>query len=206
MPAKEVKAQWRVITAAEKPRYHWVEVTGSDGQQKIYGLTALHITSKDLPNWFWATFEHVDNPGRPGNEPWLNPSVDRFACAGTAPNCNRAPAGIGLQGTEWENYRLRGTQVDFTDSRGRSTILANSQPEAGFQRTSSCITCHARSTVGMQGAQVSRLSIFAPSAPGTAVGYVGAADPAWFRKADGSSAFTQLDFVWALRRARPKVP
>jgi hypothetical protein len=23
-----------------------------------------HISSKDIPNWIWATFEHVGNPGR----------------------------------------------------------------------------------------------------------------------------------------------
>lgn len=29
-----------------------------------YLLLSLHISSKDLPNWTWATFEHVDNQGR----------------------------------------------------------------------------------------------------------------------------------------------
>jgi hypothetical protein len=27
-------------------------------------LVAFHISSKDIPNWVWATFEHVNNPGR----------------------------------------------------------------------------------------------------------------------------------------------
>ena len=27
-------------------------------------LVAIHISSKDTPNWVWATFEHVNNPGR----------------------------------------------------------------------------------------------------------------------------------------------
>lgn len=27
-------------------------------------LVAFHISSKDTPNWHWATFEHVNNPGR----------------------------------------------------------------------------------------------------------------------------------------------
>lgn len=27
-------------------------------------LIAFHIVSKDLPNWFWSTFEHAANPGR----------------------------------------------------------------------------------------------------------------------------------------------
>ncbi|MCB0087091.1 MAG: META domain-containing protein [Caldilineaceae bacterium] len=30
----------------------------------IHYLVAFHISSKDVPNWTWATFEHVDNPGR----------------------------------------------------------------------------------------------------------------------------------------------
>jgi hypothetical protein len=58
--AKEIKAQWRRITPADKSRYHWTEVT-MPGGNLLYGLTALHITTKDLPNWFWATFEHIDN-------------------------------------------------------------------------------------------------------------------------------------------------
>ena len=66
--AKEVKAQWRVINEADKSRYHWVEQKLQNGSIKIYGLTALHITTKDVPNWLWATFEHVDNPSRLGNE------------------------------------------------------------------------------------------------------------------------------------------
>jgi hypothetical protein len=29
-----------------------------------YWLVAFHVSSKDIPNWVWATFEHADNPGR----------------------------------------------------------------------------------------------------------------------------------------------
>src|SRR5262249_41631143 len=91
LPAKEIKAQWRAITEADKPRYHWAPLRMPDGTTTIFGLTALHITTKDLPNWFWATFEHVDNPIRPGNEPWKLESRGSFACP-TAPfNCNLAP-------------------------------------------------------------------------------------------------------------------
>jgi hypothetical protein len=199
LEAKEVKAQWREIAEVEKPRYHWAELGFPDGSKKIYGLTALHITTKDLPNWLWATFEHVDNPSREGNEPWLLPSHDTFACKGKQPDCNEAPKGIGLEGTPWEHYRLRGTQIDFTDSRGKPTLLANSQPEEGFQPSSSCITCHARASVNANGA---RLSIFKPGS-NPVVGDVGPVDPAWF-ESNGASKFTQLDFVWSMRRARQK--
>ena len=202
--AKEIKAQWREIadTEAEKQRYHWSK--GSDG--KIYGLTALHIITKDLPNWFWTTFEHIDNKlpetggGRPGNVGWLLPSRDRVACPQPPHNCDLAPGGFGLQGTKWENYRLRGSQIDFIDSRGNATILANSQPEGPFQLTSSCITCHARATIGAG----QRLSVFKCVDQNTrdAVGDVGVPRPEWFENPGGAAKFTQLDFVWAFMRAR----
>jgi len=202
--AKEIKAQWREISPSDKPRYHWVEVNAA-GQTKLYGLTALHITTKDLPNWFWATFEHIDNKlsqaagGRPGNEGWLLPSRDRFACTNPPFDCEQSPSGIGLQGTKWEHYRLRGTQIDFVDSRGSATLLANSHPESGFQITSSCITCHARATIGAS----ERLSVFmCQRNDDTVEGAVGAPIPAWFVGPDGRTKFTQLDFVWSLFRAK----
>lgn len=203
---KETKAQWRQIMQADKPRYHWTEVANPDGTVTIFGLTALHITTKDLPSWFWVTFEHVDNPTRPGNEPWQLASSDKFACqAAPQPDCNLAPTGIGLENTKWAHYRLRGTQIDFADSAGQPLLLANSQPESGFQTTSSCITCHARSSIGVIGNTPTRLSIFKP----TGQGYVGPVDPNWFTvDSIGGSVvlFTQLDFVWSLFRAQPKQP
>jgi hypothetical protein len=212
--SKEVKAQWRQISEADKPRYHWAEVTTLDGSLRLYGLTALHITTKDLPNWVWATFEHIDNrtsesdSGREGNEGWLLPSVDRFACPAAPHNCETPPDGVGLEGTKWENYVLRGTQIDFIDSRGNPTLLANSQPEEGFQLSSSCITCHAMASIGAAG---TRLQIFKSLPPATpiAVGHVGQPNPAWFRSPgvgrdnEGELRYTQLDFVWSLFRARP---
>lgn len=207
--AKEVKAQWRVIAEADKLRYHWVEADSAQGP-KIYGLTALHITTKDLPNWFWATFEHIDNrEARPGDddtppaEGWLLPSIDRFACTTSPFDCDEAPTGIGLEGTHWENYRLRGTQVDFFDSMGRPTVLANSQPEQSFQTTSSCITCHALASIDGDG---ERLFFFSPAGEGPIGRPVGWANgvPQGFFDDDGTRQFTQLDFVWSLFRARSK--
>ena len=207
--AKEVKAQWRVITEADKPRYRWVEAQGGQGMQ-IYGLTSLHITTKDLPNWLWTTFEHVDNkvvhPGdatHPSSEGWLLTSVDRFACTDAPFDCGDAPKGIGLEGTHWENYRLRGVQIDFVDSTGRETLLANSQPERFFQTSSSCITCHALASINGAG---ERLEIFSPLGEGPVgipVGWVNGV-PTGFYDANGDQLFKQLDFVWSLFRARSK--
>ena len=211
--AKEIKAQWRKIDAKDRQKYHSVEVASANGTKTLYGLTALHITTKDLPNWLWATFEHVENQKIPGNEQWQLSSVDRFACKGLPADCGKSPSGIGLEGTKWENYRLRGAQIDFIDGRGNPTLLANSQPESGFQTSSSCITCHSRSTVGRINSQPARLSIFDSSldtiktGDAPIQGHVGPAKAEWFwsDSLEGRKRlYLQLDFVWSLFRAQPK--
>lgn len=224
----EVKAVWRPIAESEKAIYHWATVTDADtSEEHLYGLTALHITSKVLPNWFWATFEHRDNPFRDWihDEGWLIPSRDSLACPQPPHDCNAAPSGIGLEGTVWENYRLRGTQIDYTDEYGRPVILANSQLETGFQRTASCMTCHGRATIGprvnqaasfefgagfpdhpLAGPQVNRIPVFKQNADGSFESYNGAPDPSWYRLPDtGVSSwgrYLHLDFVWSLMRAQ----
>jgi hypothetical protein len=116
--------------------YGLVEVNGK-ADTKPFGLVGLHIISKDIPNWFWATFEHVSNPV-PAME-----SIDRYS-----PVDKRFPPEVA--GTVWQNYRLRGTQIDFVTATGRPTLLGNTQIEGGFQASSSCISCHARATIGQR--------------------------------------------------------
>lgn len=166
VPAKEIKAAWRQFTEADldpaktfrdlngngaiedderglrflERTYHVGygvlrnETTGQD-ELKPFGLIGLHIITKDIPNWFWTTFEHVDNPeANVGN-------LDRHA----TPGKNYPPE---VEGTVWQYYRLRGTQIDFVTATGRPTVLANTQIEGPFQESSSCITCHARASIG----------------------------------------------------------
>ena len=210
--AKEVKAQWREITVEEKGKYYWAEFEEEDGTKLLFGLTALHITTKDIPNWLWATFEHVDNPKRDNAPTWQVPTVD------SASSQLGYPDGLGIKGTRWENYRLRGTQVDFVDSFGEPTILANSQIESGFQTTSSCITCHARASIGArlgQNPRANRLSIFKSmhqpeNGPMIRVGNLGTLPEDLFVRKTINNPFTgdlqylQLDFVWSLMRAKRK--
>lgn len=189
--AKEIKASWKEIREADKPRYHWQPYQG-----KIYGLIALHITTKDVPQWFWCTFEHVDNPRRGA----VVPSVDAFGLKADgsiseALGALYQEAGLG---DTWKNYRLNGSQINFTDTQGRPTILANSIIEDGFEAASSCVTCHAMATVDSGGG---RLSFFPPQ--------TGTPDPAWFEDTTVTPAqrrFIQLDFVWSFFRAGRKNP
>jgi hypothetical protein len=151
-----VKASWRRFTpeeieAGKDARYY--TYTEPDGKKK-WGLTGFHMTSKDIPNWLWATFEHVDNP------PPEIPDLDRYT-EFLNPRQSPSPPPTEysveqrlrkvpepLRNTYWQNYVLRGTQVDFVDSMGNSTLLGNTQLENGMQVTASCIGCHGRSTIG----------------------------------------------------------
>lgn len=206
--AKEVKAHWLEIAETDKPRYHWTNYNG-----KVYGLVALHLITRDMPRWFWATWEHVDNAKRwpdkffkNRDEPgpfrgWVVASVDTIACEGERPDCGKIPGGFGLQGTKWENYRLRGTQTDWVDHRGKPTILVNSKIEGGFDQRSSCISCHSLAVKGATGrAMPINIAPFGVDELGLLKGYVGSVPPQLF---DGQR-YLGLDFVWSLRCARRK--
>jgi hypothetical protein len=161
--SKEVKAQWVQLTncAAEKPcsdkeRYHWrVIVNPTTQQPEVWGLASLHVITKDLPNWFWADFGHVDCEAGQG------PCAGFSAAAGNAlrDSTTNGPGGMGPSGSngvrtetvgsKWQNYRLRGTQINFVTAEGLPTVLSNPVIEADFQK-SSCMTCHALATVGVR--------------------------------------------------------
>jgi cytochrome c peroxidase len=210
--ARDVKAKWRPISESERSRYHTLTLTLADGTRRLYGLTGLHIASKDLPNWFWATFEHVDNPTLRDNEGWQLPSRDRFACGSEHLDCNRAPAGIGLEGTVWQHYRLRGTLIDYANAQGEPQRLANSELESGMQRSASCITCHARAAIGVVGGEAVRLPVFDSSGespdPLTRRGFIGVPDETWYAAQPGGDGrrFQRLDFVWSMIKAQHKSP
>jgi hypothetical protein len=134
--AIEIKVAWRELTPNEL-------ASGADKtfyvatlQGKTYGLVTLHIITKDVPNWFWATFHHVSSPATAKEIP------DTFGRPRT------------LDGTVWQNYVLGGVQTDFITTTGSTILLSDAYLEKGFER-SSCITCHANATVGPPGGKSS---------------------------------------------------
>jgi hypothetical protein len=136
---------------------------------------------------------------------------DSFACPGTAARCDHSPRGIGLEGTVWEHYRLRGTLATYLGADGVPLRLASSELAAGLQDRSSCTTCHSRATIGRTAGTgaVTRLPVFqSTAADAPRRGYVGLPDPAWYRSVDDSGAlearYAGLDFVWSLARAAPR--
>lgn len=141
----EIKSMWIPLSeddvlAGKDKTYH----TGKDKDGDLYGLVALHIITKDVPNWFWTSFHHI------GDKEPLVPPQDTYG----------QPA--ALKGTKWEHYGLSGTQTDFVDATGRANLLSDPFIESGFER-SSCISCHAQATIGARpssGPGANRLPVF----------------------------------------------
>ena len=217
----EVKANWIVIAESEKSRFHW----NYDATGQLLGLVAMHVTSKDLPNWVWATFEHVDNPGRGdfigihdsfGADPHHVPS--NTDAAGKiyppekmTPELTKLFAEYRYEGdwaTQYMNYRLKGSQIDFTDSTGRPLLLGNSVTESGFVPTASCITCHSRAAVRSDGTssfpifgEQATLPLIVTDSLQPLITHNGRPDPSWFFMETGNGATLrnlQVDFVWAI--------
>jgi hypothetical protein len=200
----EAKAAWLDFQKENIPADKWSTYYTAQLDGKTYGLTALHILTKDLPNWFWATFHHKDEPPNEfeGGDTHGLPPV--------------------LKGTVWENYRLGGTQIDFVTADGNATRLSDHYVEFNFQR-SSCMTCHATATISatssMPAAQFHALCAMTPSlpdfgldvpqckkiigeaafVPGTSGLLMerGVPDRHWYEK-DGKPYYLQTDFVYSI--------
>jgi hypothetical protein len=200
LESKEIKARWIQIKETDKPRYHWrsVEVTDATGTKtkQIWGLSGLHIITKDLPNWFWTDFQHVDD--EPGAVAEGRPSVDPTTREQFG---QKAPSGEnGLRnetkGSKWQYYRLRGVQLDFTDKFGNPTQLANTRIEPISEGPSSCITCHAKATTSITIRPSARPPFVIRTIPVVFVD--GLPDPKQFLQPDGKPQFIQTDFLWSM--------
>lgn len=150
-------------------RYHTNTATVADNTGKTYkiqfGLVAIHMMSKDTPNWTWQTFEQVDNPGRcdfigchddfGAEQEVVAPNVKdgqytsyavQYPAGKMSPELVKLFAAAGIM-PEWNYYRLKGSQNNFTDTTGQPQIVGSSITEAGFLQTSSCMTCHGRASI-----------------------------------------------------------
>jgi len=218
--AIEVKANW-VPAGNKSPSEFYINMASDNNR---YALVSMHITSKQIPNWTWATFEHKDNLGRceytgchdnfgamvkdVAPQPQLGGRYD--SCVKTAA-LKSMFADAGLPAL-WENYCLKGSQVDFVTATGLPTILGNSITEGNFDDTSSCMTCHARAAVNLSGQQTTTAGfIDAASNPAACPGGTqrpcspnGMPKPSWFWRNPGDTTRSllalQTDFVWSIAR------
>jgi|HubBroStandDraft_6_1064221.scaffolds.fasta_scaffold30704_3 hypothetical protein len=201
----EVKANWKPITPGMDTSSYHVN-TASDGKQ--YALVSMHIISKAVPNWTWATFEHKDNAGRCD---YIGCS-DKFGAVvqfvapktplgGQYPACAKTAAvkklfSDGKLDSVFDNYCLKGSQTDFITATGLVTRLGNSVTEHGFVDSSSCMTCHSRAAFNAGGQDVYGAGFIGNASPN------GAPLASWFWNNPGKPNQTmkamQADFVWAI--------
>jgi hypothetical protein len=156
--SKEIKAAWIRLQAcdtdpdcADKARYHWRSLKFGATTQ-VWGLAALHIMTKDLNNWFWADFTHVDCELKAG-------ACASYATGYMSQSSDSTPHAAkpksDTYGTRWQNYHLRGTETGFLKN-GQSAVLSNPVIET-FSNPTSCMTCHAYASAGLDSAISTRI-------------------------------------------------
>ena len=124
-----------------------------------YALVGLHISSKVVPDWVWATFEPasaITNPNRCDPnlystcfDPWGTTSSVPYGKGQTVPQSPQLQALMAASGLNpvFKNYYLTGAQWQFVDGNnnnkpiplGNSFVEFNAQVPPG---QASCITCH----------------------------------------------------------------
>jgi hypothetical protein len=226
--AIEVKANWIAVenipqftknrvTVAQVPQLYHVN---ADKNGNKWALVSMHVISKQVPNWTWATFEHRFNPAR----------CDIIGCrdsfgAQTAvvppqpvrgrgyPDCSKTAALKTMMASAdiepvYANYCLKGSQVDFVDNSGLDIRLGNSVTEDGFVPTSSCITCHGRANFDRNG-QATSIAGFINTNVSPPIAPLGSLQPNWYFTFTGQPPIfegmpgltrtaTSADFVWSI--------
>jgi hypothetical protein len=219
----EVKANWlpvenipdftlQRVKAADVAKVFHVN-TGSDG--KRYAMVSMHVISKLVPNWTWATFENSFNPARCD----ILGCIDNFGAVPAVvppnqnqnqgyPGCTQTPALKAMFTSSsldpaFTNYCLKGSQIDFIDNTGLAVRLGNSVTEDGFVNRSSCMTCHGRAAFNASGKPTSNAGFDGGLAP------LGPINPLWYWSTTSTPPLyqgmpgltrvgTSSDFVWSI--------
>ncbi len=205
--AVEVKASWRILGPKDDDSRYWTAYGAYlDASQKVVyakiGLTGFHISSNVAPGWVWLTYEQVDNPtatfkyflGQKGAAVGPNPTTNPDAAA------YNQKLQVSTTGTKWQYYQIIGWQTAETSGTGAPVVLANTNIETYFPKTSSCMSCHAMANIGPPNHV--RLDMWTYPNGGIA-GRIGLIDfAAIARKLEPKLTFKQMDSVWSLREAQ----
>jgi hypothetical protein len=200
--AVEVKADWLPATDFNPAQFNCTDPPQGLHTEVIdggcYVLVGMHISSKLLPNWLWATFEAqntITNPQRcslklfgPCNDPFgSKPARSTGQSTEMTPALTALMKQAGLA-PEFLNYRLDAGQALY-GSTTHPTLLGNSIIEGeavGLTRgKASCITCHSTSIINAAGLENPNIHGVAGPPPAIPSGYI------------------QRDFAWSLGVACP---
>ena len=198
-PSVEIKADWVKLKSCKNlPQGVHIEKIGNE----CLALAGMHLISKLTTNWIWATFEAQNSFTNPERCQALgcNDSFGSVPATSNGANTDLSAALSTLMtqaklADEWKNYRLDGVQTDFVNSDGSPNLLGNSVIEgenAGVPLAqSSCISCHAFSSVKTDGTDGLTLLISHSGFP------TGTPPPL------PSSDWIARDFVWSMGEACP---
>lgn len=206
-PAVEIKADWIQVSSigmhnfdcsniAQSGLIHFETVDGS-----CFALAGIHLISKLIDKWIWATFEPqnlVTNPFRCQvlgcNDPFgSKPAKSNGANTQLTPALKKLMDAAGLA-PEWYNYRLDGVQTDFFRPKLLGSSIIEGENVGMNLKQASCISCHAVSSVEKNGTDGINLLAALPT------------PPAGFPPPLPSKEWILRDFVWSLGLACPNGP
>jgi hypothetical protein len=202
-PAVEIKADWIQVSTIGNHNFNCsnigqtglIHVETVDGS--CFALAGMHLISKLIDKWIWATFEPQNTTTNPFRCEVLG-CDDRFGSKPARSNGSTTSLTSELKklmdaanlAPEWYNYRLDGVQTDFF----RPKLLGSSIIEGenvGMPLTqASCISCHAVSSVRSDGFEGINLLT---------------TNPVGFPQPLPSKAWIRRDFVWSLGLACPTI-
>lgn len=160
--AIEIKVDWVPQSSFVKPfsctdPTLYIETIQFEKQpSQCYALVGMHINSKALPDWVWATFEPNNSGTNPNRcnpnlydtcfDPWGTTSSSPYG-PGQTPKQSTALANLmksAKLAAAFNNYFLTGAQTQFV-AGGQPIPLGSSFVEYNAQvppHQASCITCH----------------------------------------------------------------
>jgi len=206
-PAVEIKADWIQVSSIGNHNFNCdniaqtglIHVETVDGS--CFALAGMHLISKLIDKWIWATFEpqnSVTNPFRCQvlgcNDPFgSKPAKSDGANTQLAPALKKLMDAAGLA-PEWYNYRLDGVQTDFFRPKLLGSSIIEGENVGMNLKQASCISCHTVSSVESNGTDgINLLAALNPP-------------PTGFPPPLPSKTWIRRDFVWSLGLACPNGP
>jgi hypothetical protein len=203
-PSIEIKADWILLSSigyndcnnlppSLTQTVHIEVINGN-----CYALAGMHLTSKLLNQWLWATFEPQNTTTNPFRCQVLGctdtfgsiPATTHGANTALTPRLAAIMTAANLA-PEWYNYRLDGVQTGFNNPRLMGNSIIEGENAGTPLTQSSCISCHAGSSVKSDGTDGLTLLT---------------TNPVGFPAPLPSNAWIRRDFVWSLSMACPNSP
>jgi hypothetical protein len=206
---------WLHLTDQQVAQNYYTNTASSGGTTNKYALLSFHFATKQQSDWVWSDFEHEGNPGRcdtigchdsyGARVANVQPNGAAWQSYGQCAKSSQVAALLKAAGLDpvWSHYCLKGSQVTYTQSDGKTPVLlGNSVIEAINANVpiakSSCQSCHAVASYNSAGA---------PNIPALRTSPVGNVNPALM------VGYKSADFIWGVivapqsptrARARPR--